>query len=66
MREQYKIIPLLRVVSIMSENPPVPVRKFSNLIATSTKGLIIREDILSAGLRTEDGRVAYFCRIKRN
>jgi len=36
----------------------------SDLIATFTKGLIVREDILSEGLRTEDGRVAYFCRIK--
>ena len=36
----------------------------SDLISTFTKGLIIREDVLSEGLRTEDGQVAYVCRIK--
>ncbi len=36
----------------------------SDLISTFTKGLIIREDILSEGLQTENGRVSYVCRIK--
>jgi hypothetical protein len=36
----------------------------SDLISAFSKGLIVKEDILSEGLRTEDGRLAYICRIK--
>jgi len=35
-----------------------------DLISTFAKGLIVKEDVLSEGLRTEDGRVVYICRIK--
>lgn len=36
----------------------------SDFISTFTKGLIVKEEILSEGLRTEDGCVVYICRIK--
>jgi hypothetical protein len=36
----------------------------NDLISAFSKGLIVKEDILSEGFRTEDGHVAYICRIK--
>lgn len=36
----------------------------SDLISSFSKGLIVREEILSAGVRTEDGGPVYICRIK--
>ncbi|PKN18638.1 MAG: hypothetical protein CVU71_14260 [Deltaproteobacteria bacterium HGW-Deltaproteobacteria-6] len=36
----------------------------SDLISAFSKGLIVKEDILSEGLRTEEGHAAYVCRIK--
>jgi len=36
----------------------------SDLISAFSKGLIVREDILFSGIRTEDGHAVYACRIK--
>lgn len=36
----------------------------SDLISAFSKGLIVKEEILSDGIRTEDGRAVYVCRIK--
>lgn len=36
----------------------------SDLISAFAKGLIVREEILTEGLRTENGRAVYVCRIR--
>ena len=36
----------------------------SDLISAFSRGLIVREDILYDGVKTEDGRAVYVCRIK--
>ncbi len=36
----------------------------SDLISAFSKGLIVKEELLSDGIKTEDGRAVYVCRIK--